>query len=85
MTTPDTARRYWQRTLRLTAALLALWFTLSFVFTWFAPAFTFRVFGLPFSHWLASQGALVAYCAIIWTYAICMGRLDREHGVNEED
>ena len=85
MTTTESAhRRYWHKTLRLTAALLVLWFVLSFVFTWFAPAFTARVFGLPFSHWLASQGALIAYCAIIWTYAIVMNRLDREHGVNEE-
>jgi putative solute:sodium symporter small subunit len=90
MTSPDTpspaapARGYWRTTLRLTAALLGLWFMLSFVLTWFAPAFTFRVFGLPFSHWLASQGALMAFCAIVWCYAIVMNRLDREHGVNEE-
>jgi putative solute:sodium symporter small subunit len=76
-------RRYWHKTLRLTAALLALWFLLSFVLTWFAPAFAFRLFGLPFNHWLASQGTLVAYCAIIWIYAIYMNRLDREHGVDE--
>jgi putative solute:sodium symporter small subunit len=76
-------RRYWQKTLRLTGGLLVLWFLLSFVLTWFAPAFTFRLFGLPFSHWLASQGVLLAYCAIIWGYAIYMNRLDREHGVDE--
>lgn len=76
-------RRYWQKTLRLTCALLVLWFLLSFVLTWFAPAFTFRLFGLPFSHWLASQGVLLAYCAIIWGYAIYMNRLDREFGVDE--
>ena len=89
MSTPEPApahyRGYWRTTLRLTAALLGLWFVLSFVLTWFAPAFSFRLFGLPFSHWLVSQGALIAYCAIIWGYAIFMNRLDREHGVNEED
>ena len=93
MTTPESAppaapvshRAYWRTTLRVTAALLGLWFVLSFVLTWFAPAFTFRVFGLPFSHWLASHGALIAFCAIVWCYAIFMNRLDREHGVNEED
>jgi putative solute:sodium symporter small subunit len=26
---------------------------------------------------------LLAYCAIIWGYAIYMNRLDREHGVDE--
>ena len=76
-------RRYWHKTLRVTAALLALWFALSFVLTWFAPDFAFRVLGLPFSHWFASQGALMAYCAIVWGYAVYMNRLDREHGIDE--
>lgn len=84
MSSPRDHGRYWHKTLRLTGGLLLLWFGLSFFLTWFAPAMTFKVLGMRFSHWLASQGALIIYCAIVWVYALYMNRLDREHGIDEE-
>ena len=33
--------------------------------------------------WVAAQGALVAYCLIIWFYARYMNNLDKEYGVAE--
>ncbi|HJV60555.1 MAG TPA: DUF4212 domain-containing protein [Albitalea sp.] len=81
----DKLEAYWQRNLKLTALLLAIWFVASFVVTWFARELSFRFFGWPFSFWVAAQGALIVYVAIVWTYARRMDRLDREFGVAEED
>lgn len=78
-------QRHWRRTLRLTVALLAVWFVASFGVAWFARDLSFDFFGWPFSFWVGAQGALVVYVAIIAYYAHYMNKLDREHGVAEEE
>jgi putative solute:sodium symporter small subunit len=81
MTAPpsdERERRHWRRSLRLTAALLALWFVVSFGVAWFARDLGFRLFGFPFAFWVAAQGAPIVYLLIIWCYARAMNRLDRE-------
>lgn len=81
-TTPQAAtpeQRYWRRNLRLTRVLLALWFVVSFGFVFWADELNFNVAGWPFSFWMAGQGALLIYCAIIWYYAWAMGRLDEAY------
>ncbi|RZT93758.1 DUF4212 domain-containing protein [Rivibacter subsaxonicus] len=81
----ETQRHYWQRNLRITAILLAIWFVVTFVATFFARELSFTFFGWPFSFWVAAQGALVVYVLIIWFYARYMNRLDQEHGVAEDE
>lgn len=77
-------RRYWRKNLRLTAALLLIWFTVTFVIGFHAHALDFTFFGWPFSFWVASQGSLVVYVIIVWFYARRMDQLDQEHDVAEE-
>lgn len=77
-------RTYWQRNLRLTGVLLAIWFVVTFVLGYFARDLSFSFFGWPFSFWVGAQGALIVYMAIIWFYARSMNRLDQEFGVAEE-
>ena len=83
--TTDSHRPYWQRNLRLTAGLLAVWFVVTFVLPFFARELSFRFFGWPFSFWAAAQGALVVYLLLVSYYARAMNRLDHEHGVAEGD
>jgi len=77
-------RQYWQKNLRLTAVLLAIWFVVTYGVGYFARDLNFTFFGWPFSFWMGAQGALVVYVAIIWYYARAMNKLDEEHGVAEE-
>jgi putative solute:sodium symporter small subunit len=77
--------RYWEKNVRITAILLAIWFVVTYVVGFFARELDFKFFGWPFSFWVASQGALVVYVVIIWFYARYMNRLDQEHGVAEEE
>jgi putative solute:sodium symporter small subunit len=76
---------YWRKNLRLTALLLAVWFMVTFVAAFFARDLSFRFFGWPFGFWMAAQGALLIYLAIIGIYAGVMNRLDEAHGVDERD
>lgn len=78
-------QRYWQKNLRITGILLAIWFVVTFVAGYFARDLTFNFFGWPFSFWVAGQGALIVYVIIIWYYARAMNKLDNEHNVHEED
>jgi putative solute:sodium symporter small subunit len=75
---------YWQKNLRLTAVLLVIWFIATFVLAWYAiPLAEFKMFGWPFSFYMAAQGSLIIYVAIIGYYAWAMRKSDIEHGVHE--
>jgi len=81
----ESHHRYWRKNLNLTSVLLALWFVVTFVVSFFARDLNFTFFGWPFSFWMASQGSLVIYVAIIWFYAHKMNQLDQEHNVAEDE
>jgi putative solute:sodium symporter small subunit len=79
---PSTEQRgsiWWRRTRRLTLLLLAIWFALTFVAIFFARELSqLVVLGWSLSFYLAAQGALLGYLALIGIYALCMRRLDRK-------
>ena len=85
MQVSENHQRYWQKNLRITAILLAIWFFVTYVIGYAARDLNFTFFGWPFSFWVASQGSLVVYVIIIWFYASYMNKLDQEHGVAEEE
>ena len=70
-------RLHWRRTLRLTGALLLVWFLVGFVVTWFARDLDFAFFGWPFSFWVAAQGGVIVFVALLAIYARLMARNDR--------
>lgn len=78
-------RQYWNKNLRITGVLLAIWFVVTYGVGYFARDLNFTFFGWPFSFWVGAQGALVVYVVIIWYYARYMNKLDQEHGVAEEE
>jgi putative solute:sodium symporter small subunit len=67
---------YWRRNLVLIAALLAIWFGVTFGVAFFARELSFEFFGWPFSFWVASQGAIGVYLLIVVVYTRRMDRLD---------
>jgi putative solute:sodium symporter small subunit len=81
----DQHRRYWRKNRIVIAALLLIWFVVTFGVSYFARLLNFRFFGWPFSFWMGAQGALLVYCLIIGFYAWYMNWLDREYGVAEDD
>lgn len=71
-------RRAWRHNRRWIAALLVVWFVVSFVVSWYARELRFDFFGWPFSFWVGAQGALIVYVAMAALYAWRMNRADHE-------
>lgn len=69
-------RNAWHRNLRWIAALLTIWFLVTFVVSWFARELRFPFFGWSFSFWMGAQGALVIYVLMAAIYAWAMNRAD---------
>ena len=79
-------KQYWQRSLRITAILLSIWFVVTFVFIYYARELSgINIFGFPLGFYMGAQGALIVYVLIIWFYARYMNALDQEYGVSEGD
>jgi putative solute:sodium symporter small subunit len=73
------------RVLALKAGLLAVWAGISFGCCFFARELSFMVAGWPFSYWVAAQGAVLGFIAIVVVYATVMRRLSPEDAVVPPD
>jgi len=82
-------QHYWTKLRRITSILLVVWFIPTFGISFFANELTFDFFGWPFSFWMASQGSLLIYLAIVWIYALVVNKLDKNYlsdiGTPEKD
>lgn len=67
-----------QRQRRLTAALLLVWLLASFAPSFFARELDFLVLGSPFHFWMAAQGSVLVFIAIVVVYALVMNRWERQ-------
>ena len=85
MLAPDLARRRWHTRQRISAALLAVWFGVTFGVAYFARELNGQFLGWPFSFWVAAQGAPIVYLVLVGLYARLMGRLDDASGVAQDD
>lgn len=85
MSDAENRRAYWRSNLRVIAALMGVWFVVTFGVAFFARDLNFKLFGWPFSFWIGAQGALVVYGLIIWYYDRHMSRIEQQYGVAEED
>ena len=71
---------YWRRTRRLTGILLAIWFVVTFAAIFYARELAaLTLFGWSVSFYLAAQGALLVYLAIVGVYALKMRALDAQY------
>ena len=77
-------REYWRKNLVITAALLFVWFIVTFVEGLYARELNSVTFlGFPLGFYMSAQGSLIVYVVIIGIYARYMNNLDREYGVHE--
>ena len=67
------------RHLQLKAVLLLLWVLVSFVAMYFARDLeTIVVGGWPLGFWIAAQGAVLVFMAIVVVYCWAMNRFERQ-------
>ena len=77
---------YWRANIRLMIICLAIW-----AFVAFGLGIILRpllmgisIGGADLGFWVAQQGSIYVFLALIFYYAVRMNALDREHGVEEE-
>ena len=85
MVDPKAQEQHDPRVLVLKAGLLAVWAGISFVCCYFARDLSFMVGGWPFSYWMAAQGAVLGFIAIVVVYAAVMRRLAPEDALESPD
>ncbi len=82
-------RAYWRANLRLLAVLLAVWAVVSFgcgvVFVEVLNQVRIPGTGFRLGFWFAQQGSIYVFVLLVFVYAWRMNRLDREHGVSEDE
>lgn len=66
------------RHLRLKSVLLVVWALASFGVCFFARDLLFSVGDWPVGFWIASQGAVFVFMAIVVAYAWAMSRFERQ-------
>ena len=78
---------YWKANLRLVAILLVVWFVVSYLFgiVLVEPLNNIQLGGYKLGFWFAQQGSIYVFVALIFFYANRMGKLDRDHGVEEDE
>ena len=80
-------RTYWQENLRLVGICLLVWFGVSLGCGVLLVDYLnqFHLGGMPLGFWFAQQGSIYAFLILIFVYAFAMARIDKRHGVSEED
>jgi putative solute:sodium symporter small subunit len=84
----DTLNReqYWRRTRRLTFILLSIWFLVTIAVVMFArPLSTVTLFGWSASYYMAAQGTILVYVAIVGLYTWRMSKLDKRFASEDND
>ena len=77
------ADTYWKSNLKIVSALLSVWFFISFgcgiLFVDYLDQFRFGGFKLGF--WIAQQGAILIFVALIYIYIYLMDKLDDKYNL----
>jgi putative solute:sodium symporter small subunit len=82
---PGVSARHHTRHLRLKAVLLLLWLLVTFVTSYFARDLQMLVGGWTLGYWMAAQGAVLVFIAIVVAYAWGMSYFERQDTAASHD
>lgn len=75
---------HWSKTRNLTIIILILWFIFAFVVHWMAKGLNLSSFlGFPLGYYMAVQGSLAIFVALIFIHNKMQDRIDDEAGLDE--
>ncbi len=80
------AKAYWKENIRLVLSLLSIWFLVSFgmAILFVDVLDNVRFFGFKLGFWMAQQGSIYCFVALIFIYVYKMNKLDHKYGVDED-
>ena len=72
-------KAYWRENLRILAILMSIWFVVSFGcgILFVEPLNQIKLGGFKFGFWMAQQGSIYVFVALIFVYVRQMNKLDR--------
>lgn len=82
----DKAKDYWQENLKLVLILLSIWFFCSYVLGILLvdQLNQFKFMGFELGFWIAQQGAMYVFVALIFVYVHKSNALDKKYNVHED-
>lgn len=74
-------QRYWKANLIVIGILLTIWFLASCCcgILFIEPLNQFSIGNLPLGFWMANQGSMIVFVALILVYAVVMDLVDRRY------
>lgn len=77
---------YWRQNTALIRTLLMIWGLVSLVFSILLvqPLNNISIGNLPLGFWMAQQGSIFVFVALIFIYAKQMDKLDRQYNANSK-
>lgn len=85
MSSKENREAYWKANLKLMGVLLAIWFFVSYVcgILFVDELNTIHFAGFKLGFWIAQQGSMYVFLALIFIYAAKMNKLDKKYGLEE--
>ena len=85
MADSENRKAYWRANLRLTAIMLAVWFTISYLagIVFVEQLNAINLGGYKLGFWFAQQGSMYGFVVIIFVYAHLMAKIDRKFDVHD--
>ncbi|MAC70559.1 MAG: hypothetical protein CMP84_10185 [Gammaproteobacteria bacterium] len=80
------AHEYWKSNIRIVLSLLTVWFFISFVcgILLVDVLDSIRFGGFKLGFWIAQQGAIFVFVALIYAYIYLMDKLDDKYNLNRD-
>ena len=78
---------YWRANLRILAILMSIWFVVSFGcgILFVEPLNQIKLGGFKFGFWMAQQGSIYVFVALILVYVRQMNKLDRKFNFQDSE
>jgi putative solute:sodium symporter small subunit len=79
---------HWRRTTNLMLTHLGIWVFFGYIIHMFVKPLNqiiIPVLGFPLGFYMAAQGSLIVFVVMLFVFAWQQNKIDREHGVAEED
>jgi putative solute:sodium symporter small subunit len=88
MAQPTNDEAHWQKTTNLMFKNLGLWLFFGYIVHMFViplNKITIPVLNFPLGFYMAAQGSLIAFVVMLFVFAKQQDKIDRDHGVAEDD
>jgi putative solute:sodium symporter small subunit len=79
---------HWRRTTRLMLVHLGVWIFFGYIIHMFVNTlnqWTIPILKFPLGFYMAAQGSLIVFVVMLFVFAWQQDRIDRQHGVAEDD